>query len=423
VARTSAALAPTAEQRRDWIRFVFAAEQAYWTEMQRYIKEDLGYRGIVFGTIISNSPPNVQAALDAIDSHAYWQHPSFPPGRDFDPVEWTVTNTSMLSDANGGTLGIARQRVKGKPHNVTEYQHSSPNTYSSESPLLIAAYGAFQDWDSIWFFEYGTSTQEYVSGFFDQSAHVGKMVNNLIAAALFRRGDVSVGPTEVVIPFPAETEVNVAATRGGAWNIADGSSAIAGAYALTHRLALATGGANDAPPFVVPPSRAGAAEGGELTWQSRQFVARSPRSKVVAGFVQAGASVDVGDGVSWRIGATRQNWATAAITLLEGESFAQGGRAIAVLTGDQENTGQVWKDATTRVSVGNRWGSAPVLVESVPAMLTLPVKADRVKVWRLDGRGQRGDSIEVRAVAGDHAEIELGGTTVWYEIEIAPAEN
>ena len=63
------------------------------------------------------------------------------------------------------------------------------------------------------------------------------------------------------------------------------------------------------------------------------------------------------------LGPTRQQWATAAVSLVDGESFdsAAGGRALLVLTGDQENTGMVWKDAS-RTSVGNRWGSAPVLM-------------------------------------------------------------
>ena len=38
--------------------------------------------------------------------------------------------------------GLARQRIKGKPFTVTEYQHPSPNYYGAEGPLLLAAYGA-----------------------------------------------------------------------------------------------------------------------------------------------------------------------------------------------------------------------------------------------------------------------------------------
>ena len=420
VLRTSAALAPTAEQRRDWMRFVFALESTYWTEMRRHIKEDLGYRGIVFATIVSNSPTNTQSAQDAIDSHAYWAHPSFPPGLDFDPVQWTVANVSMLADATGGTLGgLARQRVKGKPHNVTEYQHSSPNTYSSESPLLAAAYGALQDWDSIWFFEYGTSSQEFVSGFFDQSAHPGKMANSLIAAMLFRRGDIAPALNELTFAMTPETEVALAASRGGAWSIADGSHlGVPAALSLISRLSLSTSldaaGLERIP--AAPASRVYRSDTGELTWDASTsrglFTASTPRSKVLAGFVAAGKRYDLGDGVSLELGATRQQWATAAV------SFVEDGHALVVLTGDQENTGMLWKDATRR-SVGNQWGRAPVLVEGVTGILTLPASADRVKAWKLDERGQRADALRVSA-DGASAKVELSGGSLWYEVEIAP---
>ena len=80
----------------------------------------------------------------------------------------------------------------------------------------------------------------------------------------------------------------------------------------------------------------------------------------------------------------------------------------------------VWKDPVTRNSVGNNWGSAPVLIESIAAILTLPVKADRVKAWKLDERGQRGEALVIVDASESKAQIVLGGATVWYEIEIAP---
>src|SRR5258708_26255761 len=114
---------------------------------------------------------------------------------------------------------MARQRVKGKPHNVTEYQHPAPNTYNSESVLLAAAYGALQDWDGIWFFAYSTTTADYTTGWFDRGGDPGKMANNLIAAALFRRRAVPPAHHEILLAFPPATEARLAPTRGRASNI------------------------------------------------------------------------------------------------------------------------------------------------------------------------------------------------------------
>lgn len=419
----------TLDQRRDWVRFTLALESAYWNAMYRHIKETLGYKGIVWGTIISNSPPNAQSGCDAFDSHAYWQHPTFAPGRDWDPELWTVQNVSMVNDRAGGTLGtLARQRVAGRPHNLSEYQHPAPNTYGTEGPLLAAAYAALQDWDAIWFFEYNTGTAEYTTGFFDHGGHPGKMANNLLAAAIFRRGDVAPALNQHVLAFPPETETDLAATRGGAWNIADGRLlGVPAVLALVNRLALSIG--PEPAGATAPPADPGGdvveSDTGQLRWDTSRrgegvVTINAPRTRAVVGFT-SGRAFDLGS-VVIAPGETRQNWSSIGITLLEGDSFdaEAGARAVIVATGEHANTGMVWKDAS-RTSVGTRWGSAPALIEVVPASITLPAAASRVKAWALDERGQRAAEL---TVAGDEsgAVIRLGenGDTLWYEVEIGP---
>lgn len=428
LARNSPGAGQTLAQRKDWTRFMLSLEAAYWSAMKEHIKNTLGYPGIVWGTIISNSPPNSQAVFDAIDSHSYWQHPVWPPGQDWDPVSWTLQNISMLNDANAGTLGgIARQRVKGMPHNLTEYQHSSPNSYTAEGPLLAAAYGALQDWDGLWMFAYETTPAESVTGFFDHGTHPGRMANNVLAAALFRRGDVAAAVNEFTMAFAPGREVEVATTQGGAWSIADGSHlAVPARLALASRLSLAVGdgAAGLSTPPATPAGLAIASDTGELLWDRSQagkgvVTIDTPRTKAVVGFT-AGRNWTLG-GVRIAPGVTRLDWSTVGITLLEGNSFggASGGRGVIVATGDVENTGQIWKDAT-RTSLGSNWGGAPTLIEVVPASVTLPVAASRVSAWTLDARGQRVAPLAV-ADTGGQARIVLGGgaATLWYEFEIA----
>lgn len=417
----------TLQQRRDWVRFALEMERRYWEEMRRYIREDLGYRGLVWATIISNSPPNTQIAMDAMDSHAYWQHPQFPAGQDWSPDNWTVTNVSMVNSPAGSTIdGIVRQRVKGKPHNVTEYQHSSPNTYSTEMPLFVAAYGALQDWDGIWFFEYPTGTDEYVTGYFDTSGNPGKLANSLIAASIFRRGDVSPAREEFVFRFTPEKEAEIAATRGGAWSISDGSRlGVPATLGLTSRVALAIGaeaeGLEEIP--AAPAGPVYRSDTGELAWSLERsnrgvFTVDTPRTKAVVGFTD-GRTIDLG-GVIFEPAATRQGWSTIAITARDGASLTGKGSAwgVIVATGDHENTGQIWKDAQ-RSSVGRNWGRAPALIEVVRATITLPVAPWRVIVWALDANGNRMADVPVED-AGGKARFRIGesGPTLWYEIYI-----
>jgi len=430
--RKPAGSAPSTAQTRDWMEFCLSLERTYWDTMKAHIKDTIGYRGVVWGTIISNSPPNTQVGLDAMDSHAYWQHPSWPAGLDWDPVQWTLSNVAMVNSPADNTLTmIARQRVAGYPHNVTEYQHPAPNSYSGEGPLLSAAIGALQDWDSLWFFEYGTGTTEHVNGFFDMSGHPSKLANTLVAAALFRRGDMRSARREYIVAQTPATELTSALTKGGAWSIADGSHlGVPAGLTAESRLQLSIGA--DAAGLAVLPAAPTAtvleADTAQLRWDTSVpgkgvVTVDAPLTKMLTGFPN-GRSFEL-SGVTLLPGTLRLGWCSLSLVMTEGQGFAHagGGRILVVATGDQENTGQQWKDAS-RNSVGSNWGQAPVLVEPVQAEVELPVEAARVTAWALDVRGQRVSALVVTERAGK-AVLSLGGNgaTLWYEVVLAPAAS
>ncbi len=432
VLKSGSSSAPTPAKLTDWIRYLLAAENEYWDTMYSHIRDDIGYPGIIFGTIVANSPAANQARLDAVDSHAYWQHPVFPRNP-WDPVDWTIANESLVSDL-GATIGnIARQRVKGKPFFCTEYQHPSPNTYSAEAPILLSAYAAFQDWDGLWFFSYGANPDEwdrgFISDFFAQDTHPTKMANTLLAAMMFRRGDVSPARTDVEAGFDDATQLAVVRDHGGAWQVGDGRH-----VGVSDRQALQTGIALDT---TQPANGSFTSAGGpfyrsdtlELTWsdsgQSNQnWVAISTaKTKGGVGFLAGSSIQDLG--WNFEFGANSQNWLTAAVTAVEGESLTSenGFRALVVATGNVENTNQQWTDET-RQSVGNQWGQSPVLVEIVPLTLEVPFPAERVSAWALNERGERTHMITTEAT-GNSTKLTLGGSndTIWYEIMVAADPN
>lgn len=416
----------TRNARADWLSFLRDLEHEYYDEMVGHVRTNLGYPGLIFGTIMANSPATVQSRLDVIDGHSYWQHPEFP-GNPWDSVNWLVSNVSMVNTLDNTLSGLARQRIKGKPFTVTEYQHSSPNYYGAEGPLLLAAYGGLQDWDGLWLFDYGHGndavTMGYVRGFFEIGQHPTKMANLLLAAHLFRRQDISPARHEIAMRFTPERELEELQNTY-AWGVFSSSQlGVPGKLAFTNRLSTAVGpdsqGLSTAPS--APSGNDVLSDTGELRWNvsiaNKGLVTiNTPRTKGLVGFAD-NQDVQLGS-VRVRPGTTMLGWCTLGMTLRSGQSFTNDCTALIVATGWWENTGQVWKDSNKN-SVGNQWGRAPVLAEVVPFTLALPVPTNHVRVWSLDTQGVRKAQLPV---SGNSQSTVISVTTnsasIWYEVQI-----
>ncbi len=414
--------------RQDWIRFLWETERAHWEAMRRCVVDEIGVAAPVVGTIVATSTPNLMAGFDLVDTHAYWQHPHFP-GRPWDQDNWTVKSLSMADHPLDATLSrLAWQRVAGKPHMVSEYNHPAPNPYAGEGPLMLAAIAALQDWDALFYYTWSHEESKTKAGripaFFDIGQHPTIVANLPAAALLFRRGDVAAARQLITAPLPPEAEIARIAQSGRVWNVLDlGSLGVDLTQAFEHRVALDLG-ATAVPPAAAPAAARTEwlADTGELAWRLPKkdqglFEVRSPRSKLLVGR-SVGREVDLGHGVRVTPGKTSLGWCTVALSLLEGESFDRAPRrALLSATAYTQNTGMVWKDEA-RTSVGTKWGVAPSLVEPVPATVSFAPAAGPVRLYPLDARGQRaGPAVE--AAAGASLALGPPHRTLWYEVEFS----
>jgi hypothetical protein len=368
--------------------------------------------------------------MDFADAHAYWQHPQFP-GADWDAVNWKVNNVSMVNSINSTISSLSKQRIKGMPFTISEYQHASPVAYSAEGPLFVAAYGALQDWDGIMMFAYDSNANDnwaagYFSDFFSMNAHPTKMANMLIAANIFRRGDVAAAQNLVAMNWSPAIELSVLANKGSPWNVANGSHLnIPDDLPLTKRIALDVSAVPQGL-SLAPAASANTtltSDTNELVWNRSipdkgVVTIDTAKTKAVVGFID-GRSFTLGN-VTIAVAPTSFNWATVSLSLQQG-SFAKPAEAaklLMVLTGNVENTNMGWTDVT-HTSVSNNWGKAPSLVEVIPATIDLPFAFVNTKAWILDETGQRKSELSVTDNKGK-ARIVLNGATasLWYEVEV-----
>jgi hypothetical protein len=412
-----------APAQRDWLRCLWEQEDSYWRSMRDFLKHDLGVRGVVVGTIVGCSTPTLMARFDAIDTHAYWQHPHFPH-RAWDPSDWVVANRTMVNEVGGTLPGLALRRVQGKPHIVSEYNHSAPNTYGSEGFLLLAAYGALQDWDALYAFAYSHRKDwdaGHITSFFDIDQHPTKMVTLPAAVAMFVRGDVSAARDLVTGALDKESEID-ALRKTGAWELVHGGHAgVPAEAALVRRIAIAP--KPSARKLERPSGPEYASDTGQLLWDLSHpgrgvVTVNSPKSKAVIGYA-SGQRFDLG-GIVIEPGPTVQDgWCAITVTAMTGEIGAGHSRLLVTATGTAENTDMRWT-SPAHESVAGNWGRRPARVEGIPARLTLPSDAGRTRVWSLDVRGQRSKALPVENSGDARARFTIGPErqTLWYDVEV-----
>ena len=416
------------EMRHDWIEFLMATETEYWRAMNRFLKKDLLLKQPVIGTAMCNSTPGLMSEFDVVDSHFYWEHPRFP-GKPWDKTNWIVRNISMADYPEQATVTrLAYQRVLGKPFMVSEYNHPAPNTHAAEGPLFIAAFGAMQDWDAIFFYTYAhtyaNAKAEFIPDFFDIAPHPAVMANAVVASLMFRASGLEQrSKPAATVPLTPAQELALVAKAGRAWNLLPaGQMGINYMDALQQPVGLElAGSARFASRLFF--KRTGVDDSGyALAWQKFKdkhglFEFRSPKA---CGFVGRAddKTVDFGNGWSVSIGATSNEWCTFAVASLDGTSFLNNcRRALVVATGHVENTEMGWKNKE-RSTVGTDWGKAPSLVESVPAMLQIPCADNLPVLFPLNERGQRGEGIQFTRAGNGMAQVRIGPPhqTIWYEI-------
>jgi len=402
---------------RDWYHFIQQLDESYFVEMRRFLKEDLGVKCPVTGTIgLGPLGTLSQSKMDFVDSHAYWDHPRFTHGN-WSNTDWTEKNQPMVDNPADGTLwALAATRVLGKPFTVTEYNHSAPNDWQAECVPMIASFASAQDWDAVFLFAYSHDnrykTKDHTVSFFDFEGNPQKMNLLPIGARIFLGGAVKPLSARRIV-YASDQQMMGTASKDyyDIWPFARDVLGVTPAELMSSRVYLSFEGAGaDARPE---------SAGSVIQWTgdgpgtgTGRFIVRDPGAAVFVGFANGPLPVDLGD---VRIERLQTPFATLTVVPTEPAAKLESAKRLlitAVARGG--NTGMQW-DAS-RHTVRDHWGSAPPLVEVVRASISIAGNRP-VTVYALTPDGSRGEKMPPRQEKG-RTIIDLGSVdTIWYELE------
>jgi hypothetical protein len=431
----------------DRLEFLATAEKAYFDQMRALVKEELGAKALVTGTIVFG-PLGLyaQSAMDYIDGHAYWQHPRFP-GRPWDPVNWEVPSLSMAADYGNGdnpagcTLPhLAAQRLADKPYTVSEYNHPAPNDYQAQCVPMIASFAAAQDWDGVWLFAYSHATDKWQTdcygSFFEIQGNPAKWAFMPAGAGIFRDGGI--GPVPLSRTFAL---TGLQTSTGRAIDLAP-LAQLQSAHGHDMFKACAAS-VTPAQITTSPETQPGKAVLPDFTWRnllttcmyvsldkpSTTNLGSDPKSSVLAWttdrdaksglFTAAGAG-----GFAWvgdaALGAPKdfqllvEEPSAAAVTMaaLDKLPLEKSTRILITACGLCRNTDM--KFTADHKSVGRDWGKGPVLVQPVKGAAILPGGNWTCQAIGPDGAATAAVAVEKNNDGKPTAQFGPQYKTVWY---------
>ena len=418
---------------QDEVMFYGELEKHYFEDMLAYLRGNVGVKQVVLGTSDHNHSIHQSLHVEnncifgITDGHIYWQHPRFPNAA-WSRTDWTITNTAMVDNPDhSAPAQLSRSKVAGLPYIVSELNEPFPNDYAAEFIPIITAYALMQDWDGVFWFDYGGGAteealqDESIRSFFSMVNDPVKMTQTAVGALCFLRGDVEIA-RQMVGQWLTRERIN----ESYRFNLPDDTYPftipyLPGRLALVHRTAIQEFNA----PYLAPesgelhlPDDVIISDTGELKWDNKanngRFYMDTDRVQSIVGrnghFETTHMVVDL-----------ETPFAAIQLITVDWDYISQTRNLLLVTAARVANTGMVWTDEN-RHSLGDRWGSAPTHIEPVKATIQLRGfdGARSLQLQALDGRGQPlGDSQFYESNDGVF-NIVLNGPppTLWYHLHI-----
>jgi hypothetical protein len=397
--------------------FYMDTESKFYENMRGYLKDEIGVKCPIIATADhshSSSPYPMLVSLskmDVLDGHIYWEHPGSPP-----PV-----NTPMVNDPLHSTVvQLSRTAFAGKPYTVSETNHPFPNEWASEGIPILAAYGAFQDWDAIVIYTFepklAADWKPYIGDPFDISLDPIRMTEMAAGALMFLRGDVQPARETVNRTYSREQvlESRLLPPSGQPYF----TPGFPLALPLEHAVRIQSLAGPPTERFTSIDPNPIVSDTRELAWYTSPektglVTVDTARTEALIGFVKANQKVL--RNLSAEI---TNDFAAVMLASLDGEPLDRSAKMLLTTGARVANTGMKWNDAHTRLV---NQGGPPTLIEPVTGSITLRnlLKAASMSCTALDGAGRpTGETIHATKTATGWVFPIGQPVTTWYVITV-----
>ncbi|HWB83516.1 MAG TPA: hypothetical protein VG675_05220 [Bryobacteraceae bacterium] len=363
--------------------FYTDVEGGFFREMKSYLKNTLGVKSLITGTadhtyFIPGMPQlrSTSSIMDIIDAHVYWQHPAIYGER----------NTPMVNDPLHATVvKLTRSAFVGKPLVVTEVNHPQPNEYLSEMIPILASYGAFQDWDGIFFYTFEPKLrgqwQPLLADPFDISEDPVRIAQLPAGALLFLR---DIKPATRVVERHYSTDQINESLRLPESEMPYFTPGFPLSIPLRHESRIRC---LDCPATPMPTDDLKGpyiSDTRELSWYAPDgkdglVTIDTDRSQALVGFVR-----DEHKMTRYLSADIKNDFCAITLSSLDGKPVPRSTRMLLTATSREQNTGSQWNDRHTLWKV---LGKAPTEIETVTGWLMLRniEGAVAINVTALDG--------------------------------------
>lgn len=318
------------------------------------------------------------AAMDFIDRHSYWDHPS---------GGWTMqenisfTNAPMLKSKQNCVAELAHNRVYGKPFTVTEYNTLIPNEYRAGYPLIMASYAAFNGWDAMLQFNFSNYSWKNTLGHFADFSVMPDMLSSWAPAVfIFNRGYVKNCP-EKLVEYVSDDDIFFNKSSSFKLINKDYSTPLMIRSYKTFDPAQSSKKYN---PQLIKEAALSLTQ--ELYWNFNKGIFQINADKIqgVAGFLNS--EKEGFKFKNFRV-KSKNTYASLFISSIDGEPLTNSSKILLNTTARVDNTGAKYSPAHTSVIYG---GSSPILLEPVYSTCKLALSRFKgIKIYTLDANNYK----------------------------------